>query len=183
MGFRAAFTSAVHAGSRPSLTVSATIVALLALLSPPAINDASAQGVRMQGSRGGFSAVPGGPGRFQMSGGMSAGMMSKSAMLTGMSGSRRPGNNPGNNKVGGSDSTGGMSGMAGGRRPGTNTGDARPPRGDHRPPRRPRFPIPPIHTPFDTVVSVPGGPTSSPPSNVSGGGGGGGGGTRPPSSP
>lgn len=179
MGFCAAFTSAICAVSRPSLTVSAAIVAVLALLSPLAIDDASAQGFRMQGSRGAVSSFSGTPGRFQMSGGMSAGMMAKSAMLTGMSGSRRPGNN----NVAGSDSTGGMSGMAGGRRPGTSTGDTRPPKGDHRPPRRPRFPIPPIYVPPDTVVSLPGGPISSPPSNVSGGGGGAGGGSQPPSSP
>ena len=64
-------------------------------------------------------------------------------------------------------------------RPGTNTGDTRPPKGDHRPPRPPRYPIPPIYVPPE-VVTLPGGPTSPPP-NVSGGGGGGGGGGQPPS--
>ena len=179
MGFCAAFTSTIRAVSRPSLIVPAGLVATLALLSPPAIDDASAQGFRMQGSRG---SVSGGPGRFQMPGGMSAGMMSKSGMLAGMSGSRRPG---GNNNVAGTHSggMGGMGGMAsgGGRHPGTNVGDTRPPKGGHRHPRWPRFPIPPIYPPGDTVVSVPGGPASPPPPNVRGGGGGAGGSGRPPS--
>lgn len=186
MGFRAAFRSAIRAVSRPALAVPTAFVALLALVSPPAIDDASAQGFRMQGSRG-FSG--GGPGRFQMSGGMgSAGMMSKSGMPGGMSGgSRYPGNvaigpGTGGHGMGGMGMGGhGMGGM--GRHPGgTNTGDTRPPKGDHRPPRRPRFPIPPIYPPGDTVVSVPGGPPSSPPPNFSGGGGGGGGG-QPPTPP
>jgi hypothetical protein len=176
MGFCAAFTSAIHAVARPSLAVPSAFVATLALLSPPAIDDASAQSFRMQSSRG-FAG--GGPGRFQMSGGM-AGMMSKSGMPSGMSGPRRPG---GNNTVAGTGGMGGMGGMAGGgRHPGTNIGDNRPPKGDHRPPRRPRFPIPPFYPPGDTVVSVPGGP-SGPPANVSGGGGGGGGGGQPPQQP
>ena len=107
----------------------------------------------MQSSRG-FSG--GGPGRFQMSGGMS-GMMSKSGMPSGMSGPRRPGQvaiGPGG--------MGGMGGMGmggGGRHPGGDTTtDNRRPKGDHRPPRPPRFPIPPFYPPGDTVVSVPGGP-------------------------
>jgi hypothetical protein len=181
MGFCAAFTSAIHAVARPSLIVPAGFVAVFALLSPPAIEDASAQSFRMQGPRG-FSG--GGPGRFQMSGGMmSAGMMSK-GMPSGMSGPRRPG---GNNTVAGTGGMGGMGGMGmggGGRHPGGNTiGDGRP-KGDRYPPRRPRFPIPPFYPPGDTVVSVPGGPPSSPPPNFSGGGGGGGGGGgQPPQQP
>ena len=173
MGFRAAFTSIIRAVSRPSLVVPAAFLAVFALLSPPAIEDASAQGFRMQGSRGGFSG--GGPGRFQ--GSTSHGMMSKSGMLTGMSGSRRPGNvavtDHGMGGMGGM----GMGGM-GGRHPSGNTADTRYPKGDHRPPRRP---WPPIVVPpgGGTVVTLPGGPTSGPPSNVSGGGGGG----QPPSTP
>lgn len=174
MGFRAAFTSAIHAVARPSLVVPAAIVAAFALLSPPAIDDASAQGFRMQGPRG-FSG--GAPGRFQMTGGMS-GMMSKSGMPTGMSGSRRPGQVA---ITGGMGGMGGM-GMGGGRHPGGNTiTDGRHPKGDPRHPRRPRFPIP-IYPGGDTVVSTPGGPPSGPPANVSGGGGGGGGG-QPPQQP
>ena len=65
MGFRAAFTSAVRAVSRPHLVLPAAFVAVIALLSPPAVEDASAQGFRMQGSRGSFSST--GPGRFQSS--------------------------------------------------------------------------------------------------------------------
>lgn len=182
MGFCTAFSSAIRAVSRPSLIVPAAFVATLALLSPAAIDDASAQGFRMQGSRGSVSGISGGPGRFQMPGGMSAGTMSKSGMLAGMSGPRRPG---GNNNTAGTHPGGGMGGMGmgGGRYPGTNTGDTRPPKGDHRHPRWPRFPIPPIYPPGDTVVVVSGGPTSPPPPNVGGGGGGGGasGGGRPPS--
>lgn len=189
MGFRAAFRSAIRAVSRPSLAAPMAFVALLALVSPPAINDASAQGFRMQGSRG-FSG--GGPGRFQggMAGMMSGGMMSKSGMPGGMSGSRYPGkvatgpgmggHGMGGMGTGGDRYPGGM-GMGGDRRPGgTNTGDTRPPKGDHRPPRPPRYPIPPIYPPGDTVVSVPGGPPSSPPPNFGGGGGGGG---QPPAPP
>ena len=105
MCFRAAFTSVIRAVARPSLVLPAAFVAVLALVSPPAVEDASAQGFRMQGSRGGFSG--GGPGRFQMSGGMGGMMsaMSKSGMPTGMSGSRRPGN------VATIPGTGGMGGM------------------------------------------------------------------------
>jgi hypothetical protein len=172
MGFRAAFTSAIHAVARPSLVVPAALVATLASLSPPAIDDASAQSFRMQSSRG-FAG--GGPGRFQMPGGM-AGMMSKSGMPSGMSGPRRPGQvaiGPG-----GMGGMGGM-GMGGGRHPnGETTTDNRRPKGDPRPPRPPRIPFPPFYPPGDTV-SIPGGP-SGPPANVSGGGGGGGGGGQPP---
>lgn len=187
MGFRAAFTSAIRAASRPSLVVPMAFVAALALVLPPSIDDASAQGFRMQGSRG-FSG--GGPGRFTMPGGMmSAGMMSKSG-LYGMSGSRHPGHvaiGPGTGGMGGMGMGGdrypGGRGMGGGRYPGgTNTGDTRPPNGDHRPPRRPRYPIPPIVPPGDTVVTVPGGPTSPLPPNFGGGGGGSGGG-QPPAPP
>mgnify|MGYP001168833764 CR=1 FL=1 len=175
MGFRAAFTSVIRAVSRPSVAVPAAFVAVLALLSPPLMEDASAQGFRTQGSRGSFAG--GGPGRFQMSGGMmSSGMMSKSGMLTGMSGSRRPGHNVGPGTGQGGMGMGGMAGM-GGRHPGTDTADPRRPKGgDHRPPRRP---WPPIIVPpgGGTVVTLPGGP-SGPPSNVRGGGGG-----QPPSTP
>jgi subtilisin family serine protease len=74
-----------------------------------------------------------------------------------------------------------MGGGMGGRHPGTTADTRNPKGGDHRPPRRPRFPIPPIVPPGgDTVVTLPpGGPTSGPPS--SGGGGGGGGGQSTPS--
>ena len=65
MGFRAAFTSFIRAVSRPHLVLPAAFVAVIALLSPPAIEDASAQGFRMQGSRGSVSSM--GPGRFQSS--------------------------------------------------------------------------------------------------------------------
>lgn len=177
MGFRAAFRSILHAVSRPALVVPAALVAALALLSPPSIEDASAQGFRMQGSRGGFGG--GGPSRFRMPGGMSSsGMMSKS----GMSGPRRPGNTAVTDHGMGGMGGMGMGGM-GGRYPGGNTADTRPPKGgDHRPPRPPRYPprypIPPIYVPPE-VVTLPGGPTSPPPPNVSGGGGGG----PPPSTP
>ena len=63
MGFRAAFTSAVRAVSRPHLVLPAAFVAVIALLSPPAVEDASAQGFRTQGSRGGSSST--GSGRSQ----------------------------------------------------------------------------------------------------------------------
>ena len=77
MGCRAALFSVIRAVSRPYLIIPAAFVAALVLLSPPAIDDASAQGFRMQSSRGGFSG--GGPGRFSMMpGGMSNGMMKKS---------------------------------------------------------------------------------------------------------
>jgi hypothetical protein len=72
---------------------------------------------------------------------------------------------------------GGMRGM-GGHRPGTHTADPRYPKGDRHPPRWPRRPFPPLVVPGDTVVAVPGGPTSPPP-NL----GGGGGGSQPPSTP
>jgi hypothetical protein len=177
MGFRAAFTSAIHAVARPALVVPTALVATLASLSPPAIDDASAQSFRMMSSRG-FAGA--GPGRFQMSGG---GMMSKSGMVGG-SGPRRPG---GGQVAGtGPGGMGGMGGMGmggGGRHPGNTIGDTRPPKGDHRPPRRPRFPIPPFYPPGDTVVGIPGGP-SGPPANINRcGGGGGGGGGQPPQTP
>ncbi len=159
MGCRAALFSVIRAVSRPYLIIPAAFVAALVLLSPPAIDDASAQGFRMQSSRGGFSG--GGPGRFSMMpGGMSNGMMKKSG---------RPGGSASNLPYpkGGM----GMGGM-GGRHPSGETTDNRHPKGDHRHPRWPRRPIyvPP------TVVAVPGGPPPGPPSNVSGGG-------RPPSTP
>ena len=182
MGFRAAFTSAVRAVSRPYLVLPAAFVAVIALLSPPVIEDASAQGFRMQGSRGSFSST--GPGRFQTS--TNPGMASKSAILQGGKSGRRPGSNvvtdAGMGQGGmGKGGMAGMGGGMGGRHPGT-TADTRPPKGgDHRPPRRPRFPIPPIVIPpgGDTIVTLPGGPTSGPPSS----GGGGGGGGRPSSTP
>lgn len=174
MGFRAALAPAVRAVSRPSLVIPAAFVALVALLSPPAIEHASAQGLRMQGSRAGFSGVSGaGPTRF---GGMSAGMMSKSSIPSGMSGTRRPGTVVTNGKGGMSGGMGGgMSGggMGGDRYPGTNTADSTPPSRDRHRPRWPRRPFPPIVIPGGTVVAVPGGPVSPPP-NVSGGGNGGG---------
>lgn len=168
MGFRAAFTSFIRAVSRPHLVLPAAFVAVIALLSPPAIEDASAQGFRMQGSRGSVSSM--GPGRFQSSTG--PGMTSKAAILQSGKSGRRPG---GNNIITGV-GKGGMAGMGGGmggRHPGS-TADTRPPKGgDHRPPRRPRFPIPPILPPGgDTVVTLPGGPASGPPSSGGGGGGG-----------
>ena len=149
MGFRAAFTSAVRAVSRPYLVLPAAFVAVIALLSPPAIEDASAQGFRMQGSRGGFSST--GPGRFQSS--IIRGMASKSAILQGgKSGPPSGGNNivtgPGTGMAAWRHGQGGMAGMRGmgGRRPGS-TADTRPPKGgDHRPPPG-RFPIPPIVMP------------------------------------
>lgn len=178
MGFRAAFASAIRAVSQPTFVIPAVSVALIALLSPPAIEDASAQGLRMQGPRAGVSGA--GPGRFQISGGMSAGMMSKSSIPSGMSGSRRPG---GNVAIGPRDK-GGMAGMRGGHHPGShgNTADTRYPKGDRHPPRWPRRPFPPIIVPGgDSVVAVPGGPPSPPPPNVGGGGGSGSG--QPPSPP
>ena len=182
MGFRAAFTSAVRAVSRPHVVLPAAFVAVIALLSPPAVEDASAQGFRMQGSRGSVSTT--GPGRFQSS----MGMASKSAILQGgKSGHRRPGSNiatgPGAGIGQGGMGKGGMAGMGGGmggRHPGSTADTRNPKGGDHRPPRRPRFPIPPILPPGgDTVVTLPGGPTSGPPSS----GGGGGGGGQPSSTP
>jgi Subtilase family len=172
MGFRAAFTSAVRAVSRPHLILPAAFVAVITLLSPPAVEDASAQGFRMQGSRGGFSSA--GPGRFQSS--MNAGMASKSAILQGgKSGTRFPGRNNVVTGAGmGKGGMGGMSGGMGGRHPDTTADTRNPTGGDHRP-RRPRFPIPPIIPPGgDTVVTLPGGPASGPPSSGGGGGGGGG---------
>ena len=163
MGFRAAFTSAVRAVSRPHLILPAAFVAVIALLSPPAVEDASAQGFRMQGSRGGFSST--GPGRFQSS--MNGGMVSKSAILQGgKSATRFPrGNNVVTGAGMGKGGMGGMSGGMGGRHPDTTADTRNPKGGDHRPPRRPRFPIPPIVPPGgDTVVTLPGGPVSGPPS-------------------
>ncbi len=156
MGFRAALIPVIRAVSRPYLIIPAAFVAALVLLSPPAIDDASAQGFRMQSSRGSFSG--GGPGRFSS---MPGGMMKKSG---------RPGGSASNipHPKGGM----GMGGM-GGRHPSGETADTRHPKGDHRHPRWPRRPI---YVPPTTVVAVPGGPPSGPPSNVSGGG-------QPPSSP
>ena len=54
MGFRAALISVIRAVSRPYLIIPAAFVAALVLLSPPAIDDASAQGFRMQSSRAGL---------------------------------------------------------------------------------------------------------------------------------
>ena len=170
MGFRAAFTSAVRAVSRPHLILPAAFVAVITLLSPPAVEDASAQGFRMQGSRGGFSST--GPGRFQSS--MNGGMVSKSAILQGgKSATRFPrGNNVVTGAGMGKGGMGGMSGGMGGRHPDTTADTRNPKGGDHRPPRRPRFPIPPIVPPGgDTVVTLPGGPVSGPPSSGGGGGG------------
>jgi Subtilase family len=161
MGLRAALTSALRAVSRPHLTVPAAFVAVLALLSPPVIDEASAQGFRMQGSRGSF--YGGGPSsNFQLS--MSRGMANKSALLSSKPGQRRPSGNIAT----GSGSGGGM-GMGGGRypRPSSATADNRRP-GDHRPPRRP---YPPIYVGGGTVVALPGGPPPSTASNISGGGG------------
>ena len=178
MGIRAAFTSAIRAALRPSLIVPAAFIAVIALMSPPAIEDASAQGFRMPTSRGSFSG--GGPGRVQMSGGMggmmSAGTMSKSGLPTGMSGSRRPGS------VATLPGTGGMGGMGmgGGRPPGTNTGDTRPPEG-----RSPSAASAALSGPADLCAARASSPCPGadvgPPPNVSGGGGGGGGGGQPPS--
>ena len=123
MGFHAAFTSAVRAVSRPHLVLPAAFVAVIALLSPPAIEDASAQGFRMQGSRGSFSST--GPGRFQSSTG--PGMTSKSAILQGgKSGHRRPGSNNIVTGPGAGMGKGGMAGMGGGmggRHPPGSTAD------------------------------------------------------------
>ena len=77
MGFRAALISAIRAVSRPDLIIPAAFVAALALLSPPAIDDASAQGFRMQSSRGRlFRRWPPAASR-SMPGGMSNGMMTE----------------------------------------------------------------------------------------------------------
>ena len=154
MGFCAAFTSIIRAVSRPYLIVPAAVVAMVALMSPPAIDDASAQGFsRMQSSRGGFG---GGPSSRASS--MQGGMMNKSG---------RPGGGASNAPY----PKGGMGGMGmgGGRYPsGDSAEGGRNPKGDQRYPRLPRRPI---HVP-PTVVAIPGGPPPVLPSNVSGGGGG-----------
>lgn len=161
MGLRAALTSVLRAISRPHLIVPAAFVAVLTLLSPAAIDDASAQGFRMQGSRGSFSS--GGPsGSFQSS--MSRGMANKSAILSSTPGQRRV---SGNIATGSGSGKGGM-GMGSGRypRPSGETADNRRPKGDHRPPRRP---YPPIYVGGGTVVALPGGPPPGTGSNISGG--------------
>ena len=147
MSFRAAFTSIIRAVSRPYLIVPAAVVAMMALMSPPAIDDASAQGFsRMQSSRGGFG---GGPSSRASS--MQGGMMNKSGRRAavrrtlrtrrvamggmGMGGGRYP---SGDSAEGG---MGGM-GMGGGRYPsGDSAEGGRNPKGDQRHPRLPRRPI------------------------------------------
>src|SRR5262245_32560678 len=112
MGFRAAFISTMHAVAGRSLVVPAAFTAPLGAVSPPAIDDGSAQGLRMPSSCGSFGGAGGGFGRCKMSGGMRgmvsggmAGMMTKNVQ-TGMSGGRRTGhgnvaNLPGNYGMGG----------------------------------------------------------------------------------
>lgn len=151
MGFRAVFTSAIRAVSRPHLVLPAAFVAVLALLSPPAADDASAQGYGMQGSRGG-GGYGMGSGRSQYG----SGTMSKS----GKSGQNYPGHYPKNAGMGG----------RGGHYPGNTTGTHYP-KGHRYPPHRHRYPIPPIVSPGgDAVVTLPGRPSSPPPPNRGGSG-------------
>jgi subtilisin family serine protease len=163
MRFRAILTSAIRAVSRPYLVIPAAVVAVIALLAPPSVDDASAQGFRMQSSRGGYSG--GGP-----SGGSSMtsrGMSNKSGVYS----KSRPRPN-GSAATGRSYPKGGMRGM-GGSRPSGTTADNRYPKGDYRPPRRHWHPI---YVPRRTVAAVPV-MGNTPPANVSGGGG------QPPSTP
>jgi hypothetical protein len=151
MGLRTALISLARAVCRPRLIVAAAVVAMPALLAPPAIDDASAQGTsRIQGSRGSFSGG-GGPGRFaNVPGGMTK---------AGRPGGRNVSNTP--------NPKGGMAGMRGRQpNPSGNTADTRRPKGEHRPPRLPRRPI---YIPPPTFVALPGGPPPGPPANVSGG--------------
>jgi len=176
MAFRTALTSVIRAVSRRYLVIPAAFVALFTLLAPPAIDDASAQGFRMQSSRGGFGGGP--SGRFGTSSGMSnkAGTYSKS-------GRRGAGEGTGQYPKGGMGMGGrypNPSGTAeGGRRTPPAEGGRRTPPGNSaegggypkRDQRYPRWPHRPIYVPPSTVVAVPGGPPpSGPPSNVSGGG-------------
>ena len=187
MAVRAALTSVIRAVSRRYLIIPAAFIALFTLLAPPAIDDASAQGLRMQSTRGGFGGGP--SGRFATSNGMSnkAGTYSKSGRRgagegtgqypkSGMGrGGRYP--NPSGTAEGGRRYPNPSGNTAeGGRRypPGNNAEGGRYPKGDQRYPRWPRRPI---YVPPSTVVALPGGPPpSGPPSNVSGGG-------QPPSLP
>ncbi|MPZ37834.1 MAG: S8 family serine peptidase [Rhizobiales bacterium] len=182
MSLRIAFTSAIRAVSRPYLVLPAALsLATLALLSPPAMDDASAQGFRMQGPRpgfvgGGFSA--GGPsGRFPSA---RARRFSGRPFIHPKSGPRRRANGivatvPGNGK-------GGMGMRGGPRRTGTTT-DTRHPKGHGRHPKGHRRHSshrfwPPIVVPGGTtVVAVPVPGPSAPPPNVRGGS------RRPPSTP
>jgi subtilisin family serine protease len=130
------------------LIASTALVAAVALLTPPAIDDASAQGFRLQGPRGGV---------VQPS--MSRGPSKKSGFVNN---SARP---RGHVAGGPSKPKGGM-GRGSGRNPNGNTADTRNPKGDRH---RPRWPRPRIRIPGDIVVAIPGGPPSGPPSNLSGG--------------
>jgi hypothetical protein len=147
MSFRAAFQTTRHPVSRCGLIALTALAAAVALLSPPAIDDASAQGFRLQGPRGGF---------VQPS--MSRGPSKKSGFVN------NSGRLRGHVAGGPSKPKGGMRG--GGRNPNGNTADTRNPKGDRHPPRWPR---PRIRIPGDIVVAIPGGPPSGPPSNLSGG--------------
>jgi Subtilase family/Fervidolysin N-terminal prodomain len=171
MSFCAAPKPAIHTIARPSSVILAILVAAFALLMPPAIDDASAQGFRLQGARGGFVHSP-------------RAMSSRSGTVLNKSGQRSRGNlasGPSHPPKGGmgmggmGGRGGGMGGMGGGRHP-SDTADI--PK-THNPKGRwprPRWPHrPPIFVPGDVVVAVPGGPPSGPPSNGSGG--------RPPSNP
>ena len=145
MSFRAAFQPIRRPVLRCGLIALTALAAAVALLSPPAIDDASAQGFRLQGPRGGF---------VQPS--MSRGPSKKSVFVN------NSGRLRGHVAGGPSKPKGGMRG--GGRNPNGNTADIRYPKGDRHPPRWPR---PRIRIPGDVVVAIPGGPPSGPPSNVS----------------
>jgi Subtilase family len=186
MSFRAALTSVIHAASRPYFVLPAAFIAVVASLSPPAIDDASAQGLRMQ-TRGSSGTSYNRPNRYP------SGTTAKKGTYPtpGRPGGHASTNNYPNRGMGGSASTNnypnrGMGGSAstnnypkrgmGGHhppRPGTTT-DTRYPKGDHRHPHWPRRPI--YVRPYvpPTVVAIPGGPPpvqppAPPPPNFSGG--------------
>lgn len=165
MSFCAASKPAIRATTWPSSVIFSILLAAFALLLPSSIDDASAQGFRLQGPRGGFGQPS-----------MSRAMSQKSGAFLNKSGQRFRGNlasGPSHSKGGGM-GMGGRGGM-GGRHP-SGTADIP---GTHNPKGRwphPRWPRrPPIVVPGDIVVAVPGGPPPGPPSNGSGG--------QPPSNP
>lgn len=148
MGFRSAFQTIRHPLARGGRIALMALAIAFALLASPAIDDASAQGFRLQGPRGGF---------VQPS--MSRALSKKSGFVN------NSGRLRGHVANGPTKPKGGMRG--GGRDPNGNTADTRNPKGDRHPPRWPRRPV---RVPGDVVVvAIPGGPPSGPPARVSGG--------------
>jgi subtilisin family serine protease len=151
MWFRAVLSPLISLMTRPSMMIPAAVIAAFALLSPLAVEDASAQGYGMRNS--------GSPsGRFQAVG--PRGPASKSATNPKASQASRVATRTPTTPKGGAEGRYP-------RRPGGENANPRYPypKGDQRNPRGPRYPFP-----IPGIIAIPGGPPDGPPPFIRGGG-------------